>query len=263
MNPSHPRPASSAPVSRLYTSEMYDLTSSADSFIDDVGDTVQRRAEFQQEFRKLSISQQQLLQKFVQGGCYSNLTLSRAKPCDRTQNVNELLTIIKALVSPRSIYCICRFSSLSSFQVLYMKCRCGIEGIFCVVRDNTEYEFDPQWFFTSPEIDTFLAGAVPLWDINVIAMELEGFGVTGCNMYREWRASAASPQFLISCIVSAHMSSRTDDATWSRKEVLRKLHLSYGICPYFDNLDCNVSANILMFSHCCQAARRDAPIDQS
>ena len=68
-----------------------------------------------------------------------------------------------------------------------MKCRCGIEGIFCVVRDNTEYDFGPQWFFTSPEIDTFLAGANPAWDINVIAMDLEAFGIAGWNMFRKWR----------------------------------------------------------------------------
>lgn len=66
-----------------------------------------------------------------------------------------------------------------------MKCRCGIEGIFCVVRDNVEYEFGPQWFFTSPEIDSFLADLLPSWDLNVIAMELEAFSVTGCDLFCE------------------------------------------------------------------------------
>ena len=66
-----------------------------------------------------------------------------------------------------------------------MKCRCGIEGILCVVRDNVEYEFGPQWFFTSPEIDSFLAMTFPTWDTNVIAFKLEKFGMTGCDMLRE------------------------------------------------------------------------------
>ena len=108
---SPPRPASSPAVSRPYVSETYHLTFSADNFIDDVSESLQRRAEFQQEFRQLSSSQQQLLQEFVRGGCYSNLTLSRAKPCDRAQNANDLLTVIKALVSTKITYCICRCSS--------------------------------------------------------------------------------------------------------------------------------------------------------
>ena len=66
-----------------------------------------------------------------------------------------------------------------------MKCRCGIEGVFCVVRDNIEYEFRPQWFFTSPEINSFLAGGLPAWDLNVIAMDLEAFSINGCDLFRE------------------------------------------------------------------------------
>ena len=73
--------------------------SRADDFIEDVSDSVHRRAEFQEQFRLLSRSQQQLLRGFVEGGCYWNLSLSRAKPSERAQNVNDLLTMIKGLVS--------------------------------------------------------------------------------------------------------------------------------------------------------------------
>ena len=66
-----------------------------------------------------------------------------------------------------------------------MKCRCRIEGIFCIVRDNTEYELLPQWFFTSPEIDTSLARALPAWNTNVIALKLEAYGITECNVFCE------------------------------------------------------------------------------
>ena len=51
--------------------------------------------------------------------------------------------------------------------------------------NNTEYELAPEWFFTSPQIDTFLAGALPAWNTNLIARELEAFGIAGCDMYRE------------------------------------------------------------------------------
>ena len=96
-----------------------------------------------------------------------------------------------------------------------MKCQCGIEGIFCVVRDNTEYDFGPQWFFTSPEIDTFLASANPAWDINVIAMDLEAFGIAGWDMFRKWRVSddvapVSHQPYHISAQISLQGSRRLD-----------------------------------------------------
>ena len=123
-----------------------------------------------------------------------------------------------------------------------MKCRCGIEGIFCIVRDNTDYEFGPQWFFTSPEIDTFLAGALPAWDVNVIAMELEAFGIAGCDTFRKLSAPRRFPQCLTCYIVLACISRSRDHVAWSRKEVIRKLNLSYGI--YFNSLDCSVALTL-------------------
>lgn len=90
--------------------EMYLLTSQADDFIDNISETDQRRVEFQEEFRQLSNSQQQILRGVVQGGCYPNLPLSRAQPCDRAQNADSLMAMIKALVS-RERWPLCRCSA--------------------------------------------------------------------------------------------------------------------------------------------------------
>ena len=98
-------PISSPAVSSQRVREMCVLTSPADNFIDNVGDHAQRWAGFQKEFWRLSSPQQQILRESLQGGCFSNLPLSRAKPCDRAQNANELLTMIKTLVSPEHCSC--------------------------------------------------------------------------------------------------------------------------------------------------------------
>ena len=143
-----------------------------------------------------------------------------------------------------------------------MKCRCGIESIFCVVRDNTDYEFGPQWFFTSPGIDTFLAGALPAWDLNVIAMELEAFGIAGCDTFRELSARLRLPQCLTCCFALAYIPSSRDHVAWIKKEVLRKLHLSYGMYLRFNDLNDSPSADLILRSHCCRRTQGGTSVNQ-
>ena len=53
------------------------------------------------------------------------------------------------------------------------------------MRDTIDYDLAPDWFFTSPQIDSFLARALPGWDTNAIGLDLEAFGLAGCEMFRE------------------------------------------------------------------------------
>ena len=103
----HPPPEQEPPLSCQFTHCESTLCSwiaiphisRTDNFIENLSDSVHRQAEFQEKMQLLSPPQQQLLRGFVQGGCYSSLSLSRAKPSERAQNVNDLLTMIKGLVS--------------------------------------------------------------------------------------------------------------------------------------------------------------------
>lgn len=63
-------------------------------------------------------------------------------------------------------------------QLLLLKCHCGVNGFFCLTRNNDEYELDPQWFFSDPEIDTHLAGAISGWNTVTITHHLEQLGLS-------------------------------------------------------------------------------------
>ena len=63
-------------------------------------------------------------------------------------------------------------------QLLLLKCRCGVEGFFCIARNNTEYELYHDWFFSDPELDTYLLAAIEAWDAGLIRNRLETFSLS-------------------------------------------------------------------------------------
>ena len=66
-------------------------------------------------------------------------------------------------------------------QLLLLKCRCGVEGFFCVTRNNKEYDFLMKWFFSDPDISTHLINAIDGWEPIPICIELETFGLSMCE----------------------------------------------------------------------------------
>ncbi|KAJ7279764.1 hypothetical protein C8J57DRAFT_1502402 [Mycena rebaudengoi] len=60
--------------------------------------------------------------------------------------------------------------------------RVGIEGFFCIVRNNAEFHVAPEWHFTSPELENYLPIATRRkWDTGEVGMKLEAFAVAGCD----------------------------------------------------------------------------------
>ncbi|KAJ7244252.1 hypothetical protein C8J57DRAFT_1083146 [Mycena rebaudengoi] len=64
--------------------------------------------------------------------------------------------------------------------------RVGIEGFFCVVRNNTDYHTKPKWFFTSPELEAYMSIVVRRkWDTEEVGTRLEAFAIAGSNVMSE------------------------------------------------------------------------------
>jgi hypothetical protein len=55
-------------------------------------------------------------------------------------------------------------------------------GFFCFVRDSTDFHIEPQWYFTSPELERYLPLAVGRkWEQVKVGPWLEVFAIAGCN----------------------------------------------------------------------------------
>ncbi|KAJ7683511.1 hypothetical protein B0H14DRAFT_3535116 [Mycena olivaceomarginata] len=71
----------------------------------------------------------------------------------------------------------------------------GMAGFFCFVQDSTDFHIEPQWYFTSPELERYLPLAVGRkWEQAKVGPQLEAFAIAGCdtmNLLRTARQKAA------------------------------------------------------------------------
>lgn len=65
--------------------------------------------------------------------------------------------------------------------MLLLKCRCGVDGFFCLARNNTAYELPQDWFFSDPDIDAYFITALDGWDKCAISRSLERFSLSACE----------------------------------------------------------------------------------
>jgi len=60
--------------------------------------------------------------------------------------------------------------------------RVGIEGFFCIVRNNSQYHMSPQWYFTTEALANYMPMAVrKKWDTHDVGTKLEAFAIAGCD----------------------------------------------------------------------------------
>ncbi|KAJ7086902.1 hypothetical protein B0H15DRAFT_781879 [Mycena belliarum] len=60
--------------------------------------------------------------------------------------------------------------------------RVGIEGFFCIVRNNPDFFMIPQWYYTSVELERYMPLAVRRrWDTSDVGTRLEAFALAGCD----------------------------------------------------------------------------------
>ncbi|KAJ7233791.1 hypothetical protein C8J57DRAFT_1090264 [Mycena rebaudengoi] len=64
--------------------------------------------------------------------------------------------------------------------------RVGIEGFFCIVRNNADFHAKPHWYFTSPELENYMKIAChQRWDTVQIGTKIEAFAVAGSDVLSE------------------------------------------------------------------------------
>ncbi|CAL1708809.1 unnamed protein product [Somion occarium] len=86
-------------------------------------------------------------------------------------------------------------------ELLGLKHRVGIEGFFCMVKNNTEFNMGPQWFFTDQEIERYLSVTVRKgWDTGFIGAVTEAFSVAGCDTMKTLTNSKQKATYLMTSI---------------------------------------------------------------
>ncbi|KAJ7732774.1 hypothetical protein DFH07DRAFT_696399, partial [Mycena maculata] len=61
--------------------------------------------------------------------------------------------------------------------------RVGVEGFFCIVRNSTDFHIQPQWFFTSRELEQYMPIATRRkWSTVEVGTKVEAFCVAGCDV---------------------------------------------------------------------------------
>ncbi|KAF9472020.1 hypothetical protein BDN70DRAFT_819271 [Pholiota conissans] len=64
-----------------------------------------------------------------------------------------------------------------------LKTRVGVEGFFCIVRNNTQFYIDPVWYFTAQQLEDYMPVAVGRkWNSTDVAAKLESFAIAGCDV---------------------------------------------------------------------------------
>ncbi|KAI0684969.1 hypothetical protein C8T65DRAFT_748368 [Cerioporus squamosus] len=91
--------------------------------------------------------------------------------------------------------------------IVGLKCRIGIEGFYCFFKNNSEYQMRPRWYFTSPQLDRYLTGAIKKWDVEVIGAQGEAFSIAGCD-------------------IMAFLRNAKSRADWLKKEIQERISAS-------------------------------------
>jgi hypothetical protein len=64
----------------------------------------------------------------------------------------------------------------------FIALRVSVEGMFVVVRNNSDFNVDPYWYFTSDELRHYMPLAVRKhWDTADVEVKLEAFALAGCD----------------------------------------------------------------------------------
>lgn len=96
----------------------------------------------------------------------SSINAPRVSPRARIQDFSNTVANIKKLIDG-------------------LKLRVGIEGFFCIVRNTTAYHTQPQWFFTSNQLEKYMPLAAKNWSLHNVGTKLEAFAIAGCDPISE------------------------------------------------------------------------------
>jgi len=64
-----------------------------------------------------------------------------------------------------------------------LNARVGIEGFFFIVRSSPDFHMQPQFYYTSKELEEYMRIALrKKWDTMEVATKIEAFAVAGSNV---------------------------------------------------------------------------------
>ncbi|KAJ6472628.1 hypothetical protein C8R45DRAFT_786362, partial [Mycena sanguinolenta] len=115
------------------------------------------------EYQALSTQEKEALVEEFEKTRTRNFQLRRDTPRGRVQDVANVVRNMKMLM-------------------FGLGQRVGIEGFFCIVRNNVDFKMDPEWYFTSKELEMYMEIATrKRWVTGEVGMKLEAFAVAGCD----------------------------------------------------------------------------------
>ncbi|KAJ7259985.1 hypothetical protein B0H12DRAFT_1014261 [Mycena haematopus] len=115
------------------------------------------------EYSKLTMEEKQALCKRWETVRSTNFQLHRDTPRAKIQDVSNIVRNMKMLMSA-------------------LAQRVGVEGFFCIVRNNVGFRMEPEWYFTSKELEQYMEIATrKKWVTGEVGMKLEAFAIAGCD----------------------------------------------------------------------------------
>ncbi|KAJ7793218.1 hypothetical protein B0H14DRAFT_2197307, partial [Mycena olivaceomarginata] len=119
--------------------------------------------EYYEEYSKLSEDEKKKLVADFEQIRTRNFHLRRDTPRAKVQDVANVVRNMKMLM-------------------FGLGQRVGIEGFFCIVKNNVEFKMELEWYFTSQELENYMEIATrKRWVTGEIGMKLEAFAIAGCD----------------------------------------------------------------------------------
>ncbi|KAJ7836756.1 hypothetical protein B0H14DRAFT_2589497 [Mycena olivaceomarginata] len=82
-------------------------------------------------------------------------------------------------------------SVLTVCEMFGLDQRVSIEGIFCIVWNNIEFKMEPEWYYTSKELEQYMEIVTrKRWVTGEVGMKLEAFAIAGCDPVNMLRTAA-------------------------------------------------------------------------
>ncbi|KAJ7500262.1 hypothetical protein B0H11DRAFT_2225808 [Mycena galericulata] len=138
--------------------------------------------EYDAEYRGLTDAQKDKYIEDFRKRREKEVTLRRATPRAKIQDVANITRNMKMLLAG-------------------LATRVGVEGFFCIVRNSPDFSMQPQWFFTSRELEAYMPLATRRrWVTTEVGTKIEAFAVAGCNVLNLCRTSKQKADYLKSMI---------------------------------------------------------------
>ncbi|KAJ7717536.1 hypothetical protein DFH07DRAFT_738442 [Mycena maculata] len=117
-----------------------------------------------EEYQNLTDTEKEALIERFKDTKTREVKLRRATPRAKIQDVANIVRNIKLLM-------------------VGLGMRVGVEGFFCIVRNSSDFHMQPQWFFTSRELEQYMPIATRRkWVTAEVGMKAEAFCIAGCDV---------------------------------------------------------------------------------